>query len=520
MASSSRRRAGGSLDIWPGFVDVLSTLLIIVMFVLMVFVLAQFFLGQALSGRDAALARLRDAVSEYEALLSIERQANVELRADVADLSGDLQAANARWESLLDDARTSETLEGELAEALGLLERRRQEMANLEDRSDDLSERLRAALSRAAAQERDLEDRNQDVEALTADMAARDAALEDLEAKRAALAEEVARLEALNTRLAGDLEDAYTTIAADRDTLESRLADLARLEQQVARLTEARDALRAELEAANQSVRTDRETLEARLSDLVRLRQDLAALTALRDQLEAQITEMDRQMSDTQGALAEERAVSEQARAQVALLAERLRQVQGELARLADLLDAKEAEAEAQQVQIANLSQRLNTALASKVQELQRYRSEFFGRLREVLGDRQGVRVEGDRFVFQSEVLFDVGEASLGPEGRASMANLADTLLEVAAEFPPEIDWILRVDGHTDPRPINTPQFADNWELSAARAISVVRFLISQGVPPDRLAAAGFAQYRPLAQGDSEQAYARDRRIELRLDQR
>jgi len=520
MASYSRRRSRASPDIWPGFVDVLATLLIIVMFVLMVFVLAQFFLGQALSGRDAALARLRDMVSEYEDLLAIERRANADLRADVAQLSGDLQEANARWESLLGEARNSESLEGELADALALLDRRKQEVTALEQGRDDLAAQLRAALARAAAQERDLTARAQRIDALRTEAAQRDAAMEDLEAKRDALVDEVTRLQALNEQLSSDLKEAYTTIDADRETLKARLADLARLEQQIASLTEARDALKAELEAANQTVRTDRETLEARLGDLARLRHDLEALRALRDQLEARIRVMDSQLSDTQGDLAEEQTVSEQARAQVALLAQRLREVQTELARLANLLDAKEAETADQKVQIANLSQRLNEALASKVQELQRYRSEFFGRLREVLGDREGVRVEGDRFVFQSEVLFGVGEARLGPDGRSSLRNLAHTLLDVAKEFPPEIDWVLRVDGHTDPRPINTAQFSDNWDLSAARAISVVRFLIDQGVPPDRLAAAGFAEYRPLVDGTSEEAYARNRRIELKLDQR
>lgn len=520
MASYSRRRGGGSPDIWPGFVDVLATLLIIVMFVLMVFVLAQFFLGQALSGRDAALARLRDMVSEYEELLSIERRANAELRADVAQLSGDLQAANARWESLLGTARASETLESELAEALDLLDRRRQEVAALESGREDLATRLRAALARAAAQDRDLEERDQRIATLEADASARTRALDDLEERRAALADEVTRLQALNDTLSSELADAYTTIEADRAVLETRLADLARLEQRIARLTEAREALQAELRAANQTVQTDRETLEARVADLVRLRQDLEVLSALRDDLEARIGALDSQLADTRGSLAEEQRISEQARAQVALLSQRLREVQSELARLADLLEAKEAEADAQAVRIANLSQRLNAALATKVQELQRYRSEFFGRLREVLGDREGVRVEGDRFVFQSEVLFGVGQARLGTEGRASMENLARTLLEVAEAFPENIDWVLRVDGHTDPRPIRTAAFADNWELSAARAISVVRFLIDQGVPPNRLAAAGFAEHWPVDPEASDQAYARNRRIELKLDQR
>jgi chemotaxis protein MotB len=285
-------------------------------------------------------------------------------------------------------------------------------------------------------------------------------------------------------------------------------------------LRKTRDRLEKELAEANQTIRTDAETIELKIAQIARLRQDVEALTALRDELEARIRAMDSQLADTQGALREEQRLSEQARTQAALLNAQLKRVRAELARLNDLLEAKEAETEAQQAMIANLGERLNAALATKVQELQRYRSEFFGRLREVLGDREGIRIEGDRFVFQSEVLFDVAEATIGPDGRDDLADLADTLMTVAQEFPEGIDWILRVDGHTDRRPINTPEFANNWELSTARAISVVRFLIDQGVPPERLAAAGFAEHRPVATGDSERAHARNRRIELKLDQR
>jgi chemotaxis protein MotB len=520
MASLSRRRASQTLDIWPGFVDVLATLLIIVIFVLMVFVLSQFFMGQALSGREAALARLRDTVTEYEDLLAIERQANADLRANVEQLSGDLQAANARWEDLLGNARAGEAAQAELADVLGLVARQKEDIAALETDRRTLAERLQAALGEISEKDEELASRAERVATLETDLAEQRAAISDLEERRAALREEVARLEALNESLSSDLEEAYATIDADKETIEARLADLARLEAQVAAMRDARDALRAELEAANQTIQADKETIEVKLAQLARLRQDLEALTALRDELEERISTMDRQLADTEGALEEQQSISEQARAQAALLNARLKEVRAELARLGDLLEAKEAENEDQRVQIANLGERLNAALATKVQELQRYRSEFFGRLRAVLGDREGIRVEGDRFVFQSEVLFDVGEATLGPAGRADLADLADTLMTVSREFPPEIDWILRVDGHTDKRPINTFRFANNWELSAARAISVVRFLIDKGVPPERLAAAGFGEYRPVAEGDTEQAYARNRRIELKLDQR
>ena len=183
-------------------------------------------------------------------------------------------------------------------------------------------------------------------------------------------------------------------------------------------------------------------------------------------------------------------------------------------------LEAAEAQNEEQEVQIADLGRRLNIALATKVQELARYRSEFFGRLREVLGTRQDIRVVGDRFVFQSELLFGTGEAELGTEGKVQLQQLADALLEIAAEIPDDIDWILRVDGHTDRRPIFTAVFPSNWDLSTARAVSVVNFLIDQGIPPQRLAATGFGEFQPLDDGNDEIAYRRNRRIEFKFTQK
>ena len=166
------------------------------------------------------------------------------------------------------------------------------------------------------------------------------------------------------------------------------------------------------------------------------------------------------------------------------------------------------------------MEQRLEVALRENVQELSRYRSEFFGRLLEVLGDRPDIRIAGDRFVFQSEVLFASGTAELDPTGQATLKNMATTLRDVTKRIPSEVNWILRVDGHTDPVPISTSRYGSNWELASARAISVVKFLVGQGVPPERLAAAGFAEYQPLDPRDDEIAYRRNRRIEFRLTQR
>ena len=206
--------------------------------------------------------------------------------------------------------------------------------------------------------------------------------------------------------------------------------------------------------------------------------------------------------------------------AEVARLNTQISALRTELARISSLLESSEKTAAAQKIQIANLGKRLNAALANKVAELARYRSEFFGRLRKVLGNRKDVRIVGDRFVFQSEVLFPSAGASLNEAGKRQLADLAKTLMEISKKIPPDLNWILRVDGHTDIRPIATAEFPSNWELSQARALSVVRFLIGEGVPPERLAAAGFGPYQPIDKGNDEDSYRRNRRIELKLTQR
>jgi chemotaxis protein MotB len=191
-----------------------------------------------------------------------------------------------------------------------------------------------------------------------------------------------------------------------------------------------------------------------------------------------------------------------------------------QLAALEEALNASEKRGKESQTKIADLSQRLNVALAQRVQELARYRSEFFGRLREVLGNRPDIRIVGDRFVFQSEVLFDAGSAQLKPEGFPELDKLASTLTEISRKIPNDIPWVLRVDGHTDVRPIATAQFPSNWELSSARATSVVQYLISKGFSPQHLAAAGFGEFQPIDAGKSEDAYRRNRRIEFKLTER
>jgi chemotaxis protein MotB len=218
--------------------------------------------------------------------------------------------------------------------------------------------------------------------------------------------------------------------------------------------------------------------------------------------------------------LEKQKNISNEALAKVDLLNQQLLSLRRQIAALNEALEASEKKDADSQTRIKDLGARLNAALARQVQELQRYRSDFFGRLRELLKDRKDIKVVGDRFVFESEVLFPTGQATLTPEGLATMDQLASAIIELQNEIPKEIDWALQVNGHTDIRPIASPQFPSNWELSTARAISVVRYLISRGVSPTRLVAAGYGEFQPLNTGKDEASLQQNRRIELKLTNR
>jgi chemotaxis protein MotB len=357
----------------------------------------------------------------------------------------------------------------------------------------------------------------------------------------------MADAQAASQQKATDLETAYKTISADKEKMDTMLAEIAALEKlrddlakQVADSQAALATAQSEKDKAFKTTADQKAALEQKLVELENayktidadkakvqaLLGDIAALESLRDDLSKKLFASEeastKNAADAEKAnndLAEEKKLSDTQRLQVELLNQQVLALREQLAQLATALDASEAKAKEQGVQIADLGKRLNVALANKVAELAGYRSEFFGKLKQVLGERPDIQIVGDRFVFQSEVLFDVGSADIEDAAR-QLGQFAKTLLEIAAKIPPDIDWILRVDGHTDKRPINTNQFHSNWELSSARAIAVVNYLASQGVPYDRLVAAGFAEFRPLDAADDEIAYRRNRRIELKLDQR
>lgn len=341
MALANRRRLE-SVNYWPGFVDALSTMLLVIIFLLSVFMLAQFFLSREVTGKDSALAKLNRQVEELTSLLAMERTARNDAQSNLSTLTATLDASQ----------------------------------------------------------------------------------------------KEQARLQGIIDQGAANA-----------------------------------DAAGGKVSAAN------------------------AALDAQKE-------------------------VSARALAQVDILNQQIAALRRQLAAIEEALSASEAAGKDAQVKIADLGARLNTALAQKVQELSRYRSDFFGRLRQILGSRPGIRVVGDRFVFESSVLFESAKADISADGRQALDQLAAAVLDLEREIPPEIPWILRVDGHTDKHPISGGPFKSNWELSSARAIAVVQYLMSKGIAPNRLAAAGFAEYQPIDTGDSDEALARNRRIELKLTER
>ncbi|GJD31931.1 Outer membrane protein A [Methylobacterium adhaesivum] len=284
---------------------------------------------------------------------------------------------------------------------------------------------------------------------------------------------------------------------------------LTRLNRQIADLT---DLLALE--------RSTRKTQEATASSL---RNTLLGAEAERDRFKLQAESNQGtagRQEDVDRQLAAERAGSARAATQIELLNEQIAAMRRQLAALEDALAASENRDKESQARIADLGSRLNVALAQKVQELARYRSDFFGRLRQILGTRTDIRVVGDRFVLQSEVLFPAGSATLKPEAMPELDRIAGAILDLSRQIPADIPWVLRVDGHTDVRPIASSQFPSNWSLSAARAIAVVQAMVAKGIPPQRLLAGAFGEFQPLDAGTSEEAYARNRRIEMKLTER
>ncbi|MDQ6436987.1 peptidoglycan -binding protein [Mesorhizobium sp. LHD-90] len=300
------------------------------------------------------------------------------------------------------------------------------------------------------------------------------------------------------------------------------------LSREISGKDEALTRLNSQINELTQLLALEKSSTQDAEDQLINLQASLQAAETERSRLQQLLDRgagagaaADQRIGTLSGELDSQRQISQQALSQVELLNQQISALRKQIAALEDALDASESRDRESNTKIADLGRRLNVALAQRVQELNRYRSDFFGRLREILSDRENIRIVGDRFVFQSEVLFPIGSDEINEDGRVEMTKLAQALIELQKEIPPEINWVLRVDGHTDNRPLSgTGRYRDNWELSSARATSVVKFLIANGVPANRLVAAGFGEYQPLDPADGDEARNRNRRIELKLTER
>ncbi len=559
MALSRRTGQRFQGSVWPGFVDAMTGLLMVLTFVLTIFMVIQFVLRETISGQEDELTTLADEVAALAGALGLEERENSRLQARL----GALNATLAETEDSLAEAQSQITgFEAQVAALLADQARAQDAIAALEtQRADLLGER--DSLNQALAQSREEIDaqaeaarlaaaRREALEALVADLeqsgeerAALIAQLEDqLSAEEAGRLAEAAAAEALRDRLQNaDAELTAMTLAleAQRKEAEDTLTLLA-----------AANAARAELE--RQFGELNAEELEAQLQAALaaqaEAQEDAASQRSLAEQRDALL-------AVARETLSAEQAVSEKAQREAALLNQQIAALRGQLGSLQALLDDYEDRNTAAEIQIQSLGQDLNAALAraaseerrrrlleeaerqrleaeaealagqneelaAQAEDLQRYRSEFFGRLRDVLGDQDGVRIEGDRFVFSSEVLFATGSAVLSLEGRQEVAKVAEILRTVAAEIPEGLNWVIRVDGHTDNVPLaGSGRYRDNWELSQGRALSVVRYMVEAlGIPPNRLAANGFGEFQPVNPEDTPEARAQNRRIELKLTER
>lgn len=441
-------------NIWPGFVDAISTILIIILFLLMVFTLAQHFLTKTLSGRDQALNRLTQQVAELSELLAIEKKERAELRSRIDQLGVDLENTVSERDSLKNQLVASQQEKQNLTETLMVSETK------------------------------------------------------------------------LNQTTL-DLANSYKEIEVDREKIKLQLGELEQLQRDIQALKKVRAKLENEVslsatalklsEKKLSSLRDKSKELETKLSK--ETERTLLAQKQLKE-TKLLLSQMKTRAGTLEKGLLDEKNLSAIARARVELLNQQIAALRQKLEKISAALEAYEEKSKRQQAKIINLGKRLNAALAAKVEELARYRSEFFGKLSEVIGDRGDIRIVGDRFVFQSEILFGSGSSEIKAVGRRKIAELGKTLSEIGAKIPPKLDWVLRVDGHTDRRPIRNREFRSNWELSTARAVSVIKLLIQNGLPPERLVAAGFGEFHPIENSSSKDALQRNRRIEFKLTNR
>ncbi len=584
---SFRNRLADTTNIWPGFVDVLATLLIVIIFVLMVFTVSQIYLSDAISGRDKALQDLRIQINNLSKLLVTETKDKEEALTDLSNTKADLEDTekNLQSEQLLSDqlqkdiakkrseifvqeqniyalsdqigdllkelrivAKALETYEGEqvnLIETTGLGERINKALATRIDQLNILNQELDIANNQLLESENELRNtifelnkKNDNLRSINDSLGIKEGGIE-------------AQLEAINTKnkelfkLNSELEKTNIQLSLRDEELQNQITQYQQLTND---LLEINDSLGLK----DASLKEQLDTIKFKNQELARLNKDLIQKDSTIFSLRGKISELNNILSlseekkqqqleqldvlgnqitllEQENLLQKESSMKDiedmkkqasKTLEQVSILSNQIDTLQQEIAILNSALETSERDTLIKDLEIEVLGEKLNKALTSKVFELQKYRSEFFGKLQSILGKRDDIKIVGDRFIFETELLFDSASAELQVLGKEKLTEIGLSLKETTNEIPNDIDWIIMVEGHTDKRPINTLKYPSNWELSTARANSVLKLLLDLGFSPNRLAAAGYGEFYPIAEGGSDIDYQQNRRIELKLTSR
>ena len=584
---SIRYRINESNNIWPGFVDVLATLLIVIIFILMVFTVSQIYLSDAISGRDKALENLKNQINQLSKILVLETKEKNKIEDNLKlternlntkeqdlvnqkTLSKNLQknlsqqeaelfvreqniiALTDQIKSLLAELRivanALETFEGEeniLLETEGLGNKINQALASRINQLNELNKNLDKANLELEKSEINLKDKIKSLVAINDSLGLEDANLFDqlkaikiknelLEASQIEIESALKLIEKINSELILKDDALQNQISQYQEVTNDLLKINDSLGLKDASLIDQLEAIRiknSKLSELNINLINKDETIYTLRGKILELNNILAISDDSKLKQNKRIGELSNNIKDLKSKNKSEikkanqsvsamKLKSSETLNQVNFLSNEIDILKKEIQLLNMALESSEQSVLSKELKIEVLGERLNTALTSKVFELQKYRSEFFGKLKSILGNRKDIKIVGDRFIFESELLFDSASASLQPLGIKKLNEIGLTLKETTNEIPSDIDWIIQVEGHTDTKPINTYEFPSNWELSTARANSVLKLLLNLGFPPNRLSAAGYGEFYPIANGDNLEIYQQNRRIELRLTSR
>ncbi len=584
---SLRNRLADTTNIWPGFVDVLATLLIVIIFVLMVFTVSQIYLSDAISGRDKALQDLRSQINELSKILIIETKDKEEALSTLSETEKQLEDTqlNLQSEQLLSEqlqtdiakkrseifvqeqniialseqissllkelrivANALETFEGQeiaLLETEGLGERINKALATRIDQLKILNQELDNANLKLIESEKslkatieELNEKNNNLMAINESLDLEDGGIEEqllaIKNKNEKLLSLNKELEKTNIELSLRDEELQNQISQYQQLMNDLLEINDSLGLKDASLKEQLEAIRfknKELARLNKDLLQKDNTifdLRGKISELNNIlslseekqKQQLEKLELLQNQIVSLEEENQAQKESSLEEIEKMEIQASKTLEQVEILSYQIDTLQKEIALLNSALEASESQALIKDLEIEVLGEKLNKALTSKVFELQKYRSEFFGKLKSILGDRKDIKIVGDRFIFESELLFDSASSDLQLSGKEKLSEIGLTLKETTNDIPSDIDWIIMVEGHTDKRPIQTIRYPSNWELSSARAHTVLKLLLDLGFQPNRLASAGYGEFYPISDGETESDLQQNRRIELKLTSR